>query len=137
MSRNFFSPYIKFFSFLIKILLLVVFCALFALLVVTPLWKFSTANPSLYSLAIASGVVLFIVFTAVKKIYTFYKTVPQDERKRRIHDVVRFMVLCLIILLSLSVCTGLVMNGYRFPGILSLLIGLIVYGTVSFVYKRK
>lgn len=59
------------FSFLFKILLLILACGLFALIIVWPLWKWATVSPTSYSIVLLSAVALLIVFAIAKKI--FYK----------------------------------------------------------------
>lgn len=59
------------FSFLLKFFLLIICCALFALIIVWPLWKWATVSPTSYSIVLLSAVALLIVFAIAKKI--FYK----------------------------------------------------------------
>jgi len=136
-KKNIFSVYINFFSFLVKILLLFGFCALFALLVVTPLWKFSVSNPSLYSTTVGFGVFVLLVSAGIKTLHSFFKNTPHDEQKSRIYNGIRRMILVLLITAALAVFILFVMKGYRFYGILSLIIGLILYGFAALVYKKK
>lgn len=136
-KRNLLSNYIKVFSFLFKVLLLFSFCALFALIVVTPLWKLAVDNPSLYSLFVGLIAVFFIFFIVIKKIRFFILSSSREERKIKMANSIRTILLLLLVLSSIVICILLVLDGYRFWGLVSLVLGLILYGIAAFVYKRK
>ena len=136
-KHNFISNYIKIFSFLLKILLLFVFCALFAFIIVTPLWKFSVYNPSLYSLFVGLTAFLFFLFIFIKRLRSFFLITPKDEQKIKIQNFIRSIVLFFVLAASIIVFFLFVLEGYRFFGLLSLIAGLILYGIAAFVYKRK
>ncbi|NLM00102.1 MAG: hypothetical protein GX220_01425 [Treponema sp.] len=67
MLKSFFSGMGKFF-------LLVALCALFALVIVWPLWKWATSSPTSYSVVLLSVLAFTVVLSVIKKIFAQIKS---------------------------------------------------------------
>jgi hypothetical protein len=113
------------------------FCALFAFIVVTPLWKFSVNNPALYSFFVGLTALLFILFFFIKRLRSFFLITPKEDQKIKIQNFIRSMVLLILLIAAIIIFFLFVLEGYRFWGLLSLITGLFLYGIAAFVYKRK
>ena len=123
----------------LKILALIGLCAIFAFVLVLPLWKFATIAPRVYSATIiilfAVGIVLFIIKSLRNFLVAGFPT-PQ-ERKKRIRRLLNILGRILVILLGLVAMVICILQELALAMWLILLLTIILYGVLAFGKKEK
>ena len=124
---------------LVKILALIGLCAIFAFLLVLPLWKFASIAPGVYSATIiilfAVGIVFFIVKSLRNFLVAGFPT-PQ-ERRKRIHYLFNILGRILVVLFGLVAMVICILQEITFAVWLILLLTIILYGVLAFGKKEK
>lgn len=139
MIQKIVSGYGKLLLSLVKILALIGLCALFAFVLVLPLWKFATISPELYSATIIILFTMGIVFFIVKSLRNFLIAgfpTPQ-ERKKRIRRLLNILGRILVIFLGLIAMIICILQELPLALWLVLLLTIILYGVLAFGTKKE
>ncbi len=121
------SGYISIIGNTVRILLLFTLCLICGALVVYPLWRLASENPSTYTLLfsiLASAVTGFLLLSRLR---VAYKT----DKKRLVLSLSRFATIAL----GLTLCVLLVLSWHRLAALTVLLITLAGYGLLAFGLK--
>jgi len=126
MIKKIVEGYEKLFNSVGKIFLLLLFCAALGVAFVYPLWKFATVSPKIYTIVIFSIFLITILFFCLKKI-----------KDSGIKNFMLSFAKIITILAGISLCIYLVSIGKRFLAIPSLVLIIVIYGIISFGFKKK
>ena len=139
MIQKIVSGYGKLLLSFVKILALVGLCAVFAFVLVLPLWKFATVAPDLYSILIILLFVAGLAFFAGKSLQgglcAGFPT-PQ-ERKKRIKQLLNLTGRILVIFAGLCGIVVSILNESAVALWMVLLLTIIVYGVLAFGTKKE
>lgn len=124
---------------LLKILILVALCALFALVLVLPLWKFASVAPETYSFFVLFLLVCGIVFFSGRSLRNFLTAgFPSAQEKRsRINRLLKGVGKILIILLGICGIIICILNKTLATAWVVLLVTIIIYGVIAFGTKKE
>lgn len=139
MIQKIVSGYGKLLLSLVKILALIGLCAIFAFVLVLPLWKFASIAPEAYSATIILLFTVGIVFFVVKSLRNFliagFPTPP--ERRKRIHRLLNILGRILVIFLGLVAMVICILHELPLAMWLVLLLTIILYGVLAFGTKKE
>lgn len=139
MIQKIVSGYGKLLLSFVKILALVGLCAVFAFVLVLPLWKFATVAPDLYSILIILLFVAGLIFFAGKSLKNFLCVgfpTPQ-ERKKRIKRLLNLAGRIFVILAGVFGIVMSILNESAMALWIVLLLTIIIYGVLAFGTKKE
>ncbi|MCI1209884.1 MAG: hypothetical protein LKF96_10620 [Treponema sp.] len=126
MLKKIADRYVKLFSSLGKILLLLAFCLGTGFIIVWPLWKWATSAPVSYTIAVAAalaGIILYFLFRRL-------------HRKTKTELVTGLLKFC-ILAGGIVICILLVLHGHRFLALPVVLLMIFLYGMTGNGLKRS
>ena len=139
MLQKIISGYGKLLIAFLKVLALIALCAIFAFVLVLPLWKFATTSPQAYSITILVLFALGILFFTGKslRVYLTAGFPTSEEKNKRIKRLLniagRFFVI-ISGLIGIVICI-LKESVVATWGIL--LLAIILYGVLAFGTKKE
>lgn len=139
MIQKIINGYGKLFFSFVKILALVGLCAIFAFVLVLPLWKFATVAPDLYTTVIILLFVAGLVFFAGRNLKNFLNggfPTPEEQRKR-IKQLLNQAGRILVILIGLFGIIACILNESVAGLWIVLLLTIILYGVLAFGTKKE
>lgn len=124
---------------LVKVLALIGLCALFALILVLPLWKFASVAPEAYSCFVLFLLVCGIVFFSGKSLRNFLTAgfPTAQERKERVNKLLKGLGKILIILLGICGIIISILNEAVMVAWMVLFVTIIIYGVIAFGTKKE
>lgn len=126
---------------ILKILILVALCALFALVLVLPLWKFASVAPKIYSYSYSVLFLLIsgIIFFSGKSVRHFLSVgfPSTQERKQRVNRLLKGLGKVLIILLGICGIVMCILAEAVAAAWMVLLATIIIYGVIAFGTKKE
>lgn len=139
MIQKIINGYGKLLLSLVKILVLVGLCAIFAFVLVLPLWKFATITPDLYSIVIILLFVAGLAFFSGRSLKNFLNTgfPTPEERRRRIKQLLNRSGRILVILMGLFGIITCILNESVAVLWIVLLLTIILYGVLAFGTKKE
>lgn len=126
MIKKIIKGYKELFRSLLKVLLLLCFCVITGSAIVLPLWKFSTAYPSVYTYVVLTLIAAAAVFIIIRKI-----------RRNSTRTVLLFLARFFILTGGIFSMVILVLKGYRILSLPVLLVMLFLYGFISLTAKNS
>ena len=117
--------YKKLFSTIGTVLLLTLCCLILGAIIVFPLWKWATAFPKSYSIAVVCIFALFLIFLIVSK-----------EKKVGLFPFLRKMVKILCLLAGVFLCLFFLYTGRRIGALVTVPLTLLAYGLASFGFQK-
>lgn len=124
MFRQILKGYSQIFISILKVLFLLLLCALAGIIFVYPLWCFATKLPHTYTLCVTVAAALLFV------LWLFFRL-----RSAGLKNSLIFAVKFLIILSTLAGFFLLVLAGKRLLTIFEILLAFFLYGLVSIAFK--
>lgn len=124
---------------ILKILILVALCALFALVLVLPLWKFASVAPKIYSYCVLFLLISGVIFFSGKSV-RYFLTVgfpSTQERKQRVNRLLKGLGKVLIILLGICGIVMCILAEAVAAAWMVLLATIIIYGVIAFGTKKE
>lgn len=139
MIRKIVHGYGKLLVSILKILILVALCALFALVLVLPLWKFASVAPEAYSFFVLFLLVCGLVFLSGKSVHNFLTVgfPSAQERKQRVNRLLKGLGKVLIILLGICGIVMCILAEAVAAAWMVLLVTIIIYGVIAFGTKKE
>jgi len=139
MIQKIVAGYGKLFISLLKVLALVVLCALFAFVLVLPLWKFATVNPQAYSVTVLVSFALGILFFTGKnlRVYLTAGFPTQEEKKKRLRHLLNMAGRFIIIISGLIGIVICILNESTVATWIILLLTIVLYGVLAFGTKKE
>lgn len=113
------------FSSVIRVFLLIALCVASSLILVWPLWKFSTSFPKIYTVIVLALIGGAAVFFAAKKI------IKSDKIA-----VIRFFINLILIALTLFFCVKFILDGSRIIGLIIFLAGIAVEILANIIFSK-
>lgn len=113
------------FSSVIRVFLLIALCVASSLILVWPLWKFSTSFPKIYTVIVLALIGGAAVFFAAKKI------IKSDKIA-----VIRFFINLILIVLTLFFCVKFILDGSRIIGLIIFLAGIAVEILANIIFSK-
>ena len=123
----------------VKILALVGLCAIFAFVLVLPLWKFATIAPDMYSTVIILLFAAGLVFFAGRSLKEFLNGgfPTPEERRKRIKQLLNRVGRIFVILIGLFGIITCILNESVVVLWIVLLLTIILYGVLAFGTKKE
>lgn len=139
MIQKIVAGYGKLFISFLKVLALIVLCAIFALALVLPLWKFATESPQVYSITVLVLFALGILFFTVKSLYTYLTAgFPTPEEKiKRIKRILNILGRFLVVISGLVGIIICILKESIIATWVILLLAIILYGVLAFGTKKE
>lgn len=113
------------FSSVLRVFLLIALCVASSLILVWPLWKFSTSFPKIYTVIVLALIGGAAVFFAAKKI------IKSDKIA-----VIRFFINLILIALTLFFCVKFILDGSRIIGLIIFLAGIAVEILANIIFSK-
>lgn len=113
------------FSSVVRVFLLIALCVASSLILVWPLWKFSTSFPKIYTVIVLALIGGAAVFLAAKKI------IKSDKIA-----VIRFFINLILIALTLFFCVKFILDGSRIIGLIIFLAGIAVEILANIIFSK-
>ncbi len=113
------------FGSVIRLFLLIALCVASSLILVWPLWKFSTSLPKVYTVIVLALICGAAVFFVVKKI------IKSDKIA-----VFRFFVNLILIALTLISCVHFILGGNRLLGLIVFLAGIALEILANIIFSK-
>lgn len=113
------------FSSVLRVFLLIALCVASSLILVWPLWKFSTSFPKIYTVIVLALIGGAAVFFAAKKI------IKSDKIA-----VIRFFINLILIVLTLFFCVKFILDGSRIIGLIIFLAGIAVEILANIIFSK-
>lgn len=113
------------FSSVLRVFLLIALCVASSLILVWPLWKFSTSFPKIYTVIVLALIGGAAVFLAAKKI------IKSDKIA-----VIRFFINLILIALTLFFCVKFILDGSRIIGLIIFLTGIAVEILANIIFSK-
>lgn len=113
------------FSSVLRVFLLIALCVASSLILVWPLWKFSTSFPKIYTVIVLAFIGGAAVFFAAKKI------IKSDKIA-----VIRFFINLILIALTVFFCVKFILDGSRIIGLIIFLAGIAVEILANIIFAK-
>ncbi|MCR4954005.1 MAG: hypothetical protein K6A43_08015 [Treponema sp.] len=113
------------FGSVIRLFLLIALCVASSLILVWPLWKFSTSFPKVYTVIVLALIGGAAIFFAVKKI------IKSDKI-----SVIRFFVNLILIALTIILCVSFILGGNRLLGLIIFLAGIALEILANIIFSK-
>lgn len=139
MIQKIVAGYGKLFISFLKVLALVALCAIFAFVLVLPLWKFATTSPQAYSITILVLFALGILFFIGKNLRVYLTAgfpTPKEKNKRikRLLNIAGRFIIIISGLIGIVIC---ILKESVIATWVILLLAIILYGVLAFGTKKE
>ncbi len=109
----------------LRFILLITICIISSLILVWPLWKFSTSLPKVYTIIVLTILGAALIFLAVKKII-----------KSKAISVIRFFVNLAIIFATLIFSVRFIIGGNRIIGLIIFAAGIVLEIVTNIIFSK-